>query len=73
MILMKKEDATCKLQDLYILRYELADVQETFNYPISLKEVGIVVGSTFVTSKEIFLIKDVDINVFYYMLIINYT
>lgn len=51
---MKKEDTenTCKLQDLYILGYELADPQETFNYPISSKEVGIIVGSTFMKSRH---------------------
>lgn len=48
MILMKEEHTkdVCK-RDFYILSYELADRQETFNYPIASKEVGIVVGSTF--------------------------
>lgn len=59
---MKKEHAgdIFELQDLYILGYELTDPQETFNYSISSKEVGIVVGSTFLQSKLIFSIKFVE-------------
>lgn len=60
-ILMKKKDAEerCKLQDLYLLGYELTDSQETFIYPISSKQVGVFAGNKFAESKNMFPLKDI--------------
>lgn len=49
-----------KLQDLYILGYELGDPREAFNYPISSKKVGVFVGTKFSEGKEMFALRDLQ-------------
>lgn len=61
-ILLKKQgtENILKLENLYVLGYVLADRRESFNYPISSKEVGICVSAKFFESKEMFPLKDVQ-------------
>jgi len=45
-VLLKKQytENRLKLEDLYVLGYELVNPRKSFNYPISLKDIGICVG-----------------------------
>lgn len=60
-ILTKRENIgeTLKQEKLYVLGKELLDVRETFDYPISSKQVGIYVGSKFSETTDMYCIKDV--------------